>query len=161
MRPRSGKSPTQADKPTPLEFIYRISTFPLNMPIAPPFFILLHPCYSDKENDLKGSDTGMNIQVSELALAKMKWLIWQEQSTAPLAFRVISLTSGCGAPTFALEMTEPTPAFQTKRIDGVLFAWLPQDAKWMDGLVIDLNRENGKFSIYHPHPSFMSSCPFE
>ncbi|MFC7441936.1 hypothetical protein [Laceyella putida] len=103
----------------------------------------------------------MKIEVSELALAKIKWLLWQEQSETPLAIRVISLTSGCSTPSFALEITEPKSDFHTKEIEGVLFAWLPHDAKWMDGLVIDLNRENGKFSIYHPHPSFMSQCPFE
>ncbi|MFC4545452.1 hypothetical protein ACFO25_03715 [Paenactinomyces guangxiensis] len=37
----------------------------------------------------------MNLQLSELAALKLKLLILPEQSSKPLAVRVIPLTSGC------------------------------------------------------------------
>ncbi|WP_139179430.1 iron-sulfur cluster biosynthesis family protein [Lihuaxuella thermophila] len=103
----------------------------------------------------------MNIQLSELAAIRLKLLISGERSPEPLAVRVVPLTSGCSAPSFALELTEILPEYETKTEKGIVFAWLPSESAWMDGLVIDLNRENGKFSIYHPHPPFMSDCQLE
>ncbi|MBA4494872.1 hypothetical protein ACFO25_03710 [Paenactinomyces guangxiensis] len=64
-------------------------------------------------------------------------------------------------PSFALELTEILPHFETEVKQGIPFVWLPAEAAWMDGLVIDLNRENGKFSVYHPHPPSMSDCQLE
>lgn len=103
----------------------------------------------------------MNIQLSELAALKLKLLISQETSSEPLAVRVIPLTSGCSAPSFALELTEILPGYKTGTEKGVTFAWLPSEQAWIDGVVIDLNRENGKFSVYHPNPPFMSDCQLE
>ncbi|SFJ47375.1 iron-sulfur cluster biosynthesis family protein [Thermoflavimicrobium dichotomicum] len=103
----------------------------------------------------------MNIQLSPLAAAKLKLILMEENTEHPLAVRVIPLTSGCSTPSFAIELTEVRPEFETQAVEDIVFAWLPQEAAWMDGLVIDLNRENGKFSIYHPNPPFMSDCQLD
>lgn len=94
--------------------------------------------------------------MSELALAKLKLILFQETGAQPLAFRIVPLTSGCSTPSFALELTEigkhPLTDYQ-----GVPF--LDQsEHSWLDGLVIDLDRETGKLSIFHPNPSFLSDC---
>jgi Fe-S cluster assembly iron-binding protein IscA len=103
----------------------------------------------------------MNIHLSPLAAVKLKLLIMEEKSDQPLAIRVIPLTSGCNTPSFALEITEVLDKYETQTEQGILFAWLPSEVAWMDGLVIDLNRETGKFSIFHPNPPFMGECPIE
>lgn len=103
----------------------------------------------------------MNIQLSDLAALKLKLLIYQEPSSVPLAVRIIPLTSGCSTPSFALELTEISPGYEMAVVKEITFAWPPSEAAWMDGLVIDLNRENGKFSIFHPHPPFISDCQLE
>jgi Fe-S cluster assembly iron-binding protein IscA len=105
----------------------------------------------------------MQIQLSDLAAAKLHWLLYEERKNSdhPLAIHIIPLTSGCNSPTFALEITDVNPTYETATIKGVPFVWQEDEAAWMDGLIIDLNRENGKFSIEHPHPPFMPACPFE
>lgn len=100
----------------------------------------------------------MQIQLSLLAAMKLKILLSDESSETPLAVRVVPLTSGCSTPSLALELTEVLPHHESGEEQGITFVWEPSDRAWMDGLVIDLNRENGKFTIYHPYPPFESSC---
>ncbi|RAL21894.1 hypothetical protein [Thermoflavimicrobium daqui] len=103
----------------------------------------------------------MNIQLSPLAAAKLKLILLDEKGDQPLAVRIIPLTSGCSTPSFAIELTEIRPEFKIQNEQGIDFAWLPHEDAWMDGLVIELNRENGKFSIFHPNPPFMSDCQLD
>jgi Fe-S cluster assembly iron-binding protein IscA len=99
----------------------------------------------------------MNLLVTDLAAAKLRWLLLQEGES--LAVRVIPRTSGCGTASFALELTEIKPGFETAEIKGVLFAWSPSEEGWLNGLEIDLDRETGKFSLFHPRPPFSPDCP--
>lgn len=100
----------------------------------------------------------MHIELSDLAALKLRLLILEEKSEHPLAVRVIPLTSGCSTPSFALELTEVLPSYESTMVKELLFAWLPEEREWMNGIVIDINRENGKFIIFHPNPPFMSNC---
>lgn len=101
----------------------------------------------------------MNTTITPLAVAKLTYLLYQEKKNGEqLFFRVIPLTSGCGAPTFALEITEPRRDWIQIQIAGIPFAFPDEETIWMDGLVIDINRENGKFSIYHQNPPFFQNC---
>jgi Fe-S cluster assembly iron-binding protein IscA len=102
----------------------------------------------------------MNIQLTPLAAVKLKLLLLQERENQNLAVHVVPLTTGCGSPSFALEITEASSQFQKVEILGVPFAWQTGEEAWLDGLVIDLNRETGRFVIYHPNPPF-STCPFD
>jgi Fe-S cluster assembly iron-binding protein IscA len=99
----------------------------------------------------------MNLLVTDLAAAKLKWLLLQEGG--PLAVRVIPCTSGCGTSSFALELTEIKPGFETAEVNGVPFAWSPSEERWLDGLEIDLDRKTGKFSLFHSRPPFSPDCP--
>jgi Fe-S cluster assembly iron-binding protein IscA len=98
----------------------------------------------------------LQIHISELASAKLKALLWQESSSEPLAFRVVPLTSGCSTPSFALELSEVGSQALTRYAD---VPFLDQSAHpWLDGLVIDVERANGKLSIAHPNPAFLVDC---
>ncbi|SFJ47327.1 hypothetical protein [Thermoflavimicrobium dichotomicum] len=101
------------------------------------------------------------IRLSPLAAAKLKLLLMQENAKHPLVIRVILLTTGCRRSSFGLQMTEIRPEFHTRVEQGIIFAWLPREATWIDGLVIDINRENGKFMVYHPNPPFIPGCTLE
>ncbi|MBD1372696.1 hypothetical protein IC620_10045 [Hazenella sp. IB182357] len=103
----------------------------------------------------------MNIELSDLAAARLAMILQQESTEEPLAVRVIPLTSGCATPSFAIEITESLPHYEKGSAKAIPFVWEPEEAAWMDGLIIDLNRENGKFTIYHPHPPFRSDCQLE
>lgn len=108
------------------------------------------------------STKAVHIHLSDLAAAKLQWLLYQESRTSdkPLGVHVIPLTSGCNTPSFALELSEFSPNCLTQTEKEVPFFWTAEESAWMDGLQIDLNRDNGKFAIYHPHPPYMSECPF-
>lgn len=99
----------------------------------------------------------MDFQITELASAKLKLILLQESDTKPLAFRIVPLTTGCSTPSFALELTEISK--QQKIVKYQEIPFLDQSENpWLDGLVIDLNRNSGKFIIYHPNPGFLSDC---
>ncbi len=105
----------------------------------------------------------MKIHLSSLAAAKLKLILLEakKESKQPLVVRLVPLTSGCNTPSFALEITEKHSNLSTTTIEDICLAWLPQDADWIDGMIIDLNRENGKFAIYQPHPPTIPHCPLE
>ncbi|PTM57598.1 hypothetical protein [Desmospora activa] len=101
----------------------------------------------------------MNIHISQMAAARLTALLMQEPDADRLAIRVVPLTSGCSTPSFALEMTEVQPGmFQTKASE-VPFTCLPHEKTWLDGIVIDWQKETNTFSVFHPHPPFTSACP--
>ncbi|GGE09142.1 hypothetical protein GCM10011571_08100 [Marinithermofilum abyssi] len=100
----------------------------------------------------------MDIQLSDLAAARLKALLLDEPDSDRLAVRVIPLTSGCSTPSFALELTDIREGYIVTEVKGISFACPPGETGWLDGIVIDLNRENGKFSIYHPDPPFLPDC---
>jgi Fe-S cluster assembly iron-binding protein IscA len=99
-----------------------------------------------------GVELFMDIRISPLAVARLKAILAQEEDGERLAVRVVPLTSGCGAPSFAIELTEVRPDYITVKKEGILFTCPPYEKEWMDGIHIDLNRENGKFSITHSRP---------
>lgn len=99
----------------------------------------------------------MNIHVSELAVAKLKLYLMEEGNAPNLAFRIVPFTTGCGTPSFGIELTEIGAHQKTIQIQGIPFIEQTQ-FEWLDGLHIDLNRSSGKLSIYHPNPSFPSNC---
>jgi Fe-S cluster assembly iron-binding protein IscA len=105
----------------------------------------------------------MKIHLSPLAAAKLKLILFdaKQESSQPLVVRLVPLTSGCNTPSFALELTEMRPNLMTTTIEEICLAWHPRDAAWIDGLTIDLNRENGKFDIFQPHPPKTPYCPIE
>ncbi|MDQ0416165.1 Fe-S cluster assembly iron-binding protein IscA [Croceifilum oryzae] len=100
----------------------------------------------------------MKIQISDLAAAKLLYILYQEHADQPLAFRVMAHTSGCGTASFAIDLIEVLPHFESIKIKDVPFAWIPSERAWMDGLIIDLNRDNGKFILAHPNPPSQSQC---
>ncbi|SDY17348.1 hypothetical protein [Thermoactinomyces sp. DSM 45892] len=100
----------------------------------------------------------MKVQISDLAVAKLLYILHQEHADESLAFRVMAHTSGCGTPSFAIDLTEVSPHFESIKIKNIPFTWLPSERAWMDGLIIDLNRDNGKFILAHPNPPFQSEC---
>jgi Fe-S cluster assembly iron-binding protein IscA len=102
----------------------------------------------------------MNIYISPLAALRLKAILMQEEDGENLAVRVVPRTSGCGTPSFALELTEPIPGSFTVTAEGVPFTCPPLEKGWLDGIIIDINRENGKFIVHHPHPPAESGCPF-
>jgi Fe-S cluster assembly iron-binding protein IscA len=101
----------------------------------------------------------MDIQLTALAAAKLKLLLWEETKDKPLAIRIVLLTSGCSTPSFCLEVTEQKKQLLMETIADVPFIQYPEDKQWIDGIIIDLNRENGKFHITHPNPEKLSNCP--
>jgi len=103
----------------------------------------------------------MNIHLSDRAAFKLTCILHAEKSDKPLAIRVVPLTSGCHSASLALEITDLTPRFQTKEVKSVLFAWKPDEAGWLNGLEIDVNRETGKLELFHPHPPASLSCPLD
>lgn len=94
----------------------------------------------------------MNIQISPLAAARLKALLASEKDGNELAVRVVPLTSGCGSPSFALELTDICRGYEIAEAEGIRFTCPPAEKAWLDGIVIDFNRENGKFIIHHPRP---------
>ncbi|MBA4542767.1 MULTISPECIES: iron-sulfur cluster biosynthesis family protein [Thermoactinomyces] len=105
----------------------------------------------------------MNINLSPRAAAKLHLLLYEEKKSGghSLAVRIIPLTTGCNSLSFALEITEADARMETVSVNGVPFVWRGDEREWLDGVIIDLNPENGKFSIFHPHPPSMPECPFE
>lgn len=101
------------------------------------------------------------IKITELAAAKLRLLLWEETIDVPLAIRIVLLTSGCNTPSFGLEVIEQKPELQQIKIKNIPFAWYADDEPWLEGISIDINRENGKFIIDHPNPSQLSNCPME
>ncbi|SHF30438.1 Fe-S cluster assembly iron-binding protein IscA [Seinonella peptonophila] len=107
------------------------------------------------------SKQNLHVDISDLAAAKLKWLLTQEQDQSSdwLGFRVIPLTSGCNTPSFAIEMTEWKISDSKIEVKGVPFLYDVATSNWLDGLVIDVNRDTGRFSVYHPNPPEMGGCP--
>ncbi|MBN2910605.1 hypothetical protein JQC72_13960 [Polycladomyces sp. WAk] len=66
----------------------------------------------------------MDIQISPAAVARLKAILSQEEDGERLAVRVVPLTSGCGSPSFAIELTEARPGYLTVEKEGILFAFL-------------------------------------
>ncbi len=103
----------------------------------------------------------MNIQLTDLAAAKLRLLLWEEKSTSPLAIHVALLTSGCNTPSFGLEVIEPKSNMERLTISNIPFVWYTEEITWLPGITIDLNRENGKFIIIHPDSSLLTNCTME
>ncbi|OYD07474.1 hypothetical protein [Paludifilum halophilum] len=101
----------------------------------------------------------MNIQIHPLAAARLRTLLSGEEGGEKLAVRIVPLTSGCNTPSFALELTEVLPGYVTTTAEGVPFTCPPAEKEWLDGIIIRLNRESGKFHLYHPHPPSLPDCP--
>ncbi|MFC4076347.1 iron-sulfur cluster biosynthesis family protein [Salinithrix halophila] len=100
----------------------------------------------------------MNIRISPLAAARLRALLAAEETEEALLVRVVPLTSGCSTPSFALELTEARPGFRIVEAEGVPFTCPEEETDWLDGLVIELDRTSGKFSLLHPDPPFLSDC---
>lgn len=103
----------------------------------------------------------MEIKLTELAATKLQLLLWEETINVPLAIRIVLLTSGCNTPSFGLEVIEQRPELQRTKIRNIPFVWYADDEQWLQGISIDINRENGKFIIDHPNPSQLTNCPME
>lgn len=103
----------------------------------------------------------IQMHISDLAAAKLQWLLYQEQNdaSAPLAVRLIPMTSGCNTPSFALELMEVQPDHPTHIENNILFTWETNERSWIDGLHIDLDRNTGKFIIAHTSPPLLDNCP--
>ncbi|EGK08926.1 hypothetical protein HMPREF9374_3166 [Desmospora sp. 8437] len=100
----------------------------------------------------------VNIRISPLAAARLKVLLHWEEDGENLAVRLVPLTSGCGSPSFALELTEVRPDDHVIWVEGVPFTCPESDQAWLNGIEMDWNRETGRFSIHHPHPPFDGNC---
>jgi Fe-S cluster assembly iron-binding protein IscA len=103
----------------------------------------------------------MEIQITELAAAKLRLLLWKETIDLPLAVRIVLLTSGCNTPSFGLEVIEQQNNQKQIKLRNIPFVWYTEDEQWLEGISIDINRENGKFVIEHPDPSQLTNCPME
>ncbi|MCH5583409.1 hypothetical protein MK805_00235 [Shimazuella sp. AN120528] len=101
----------------------------------------------------------MEIKLTELAATKLRLLLFQETINVPLAIRIVLLTSGCNTPSFGLEVIEQKSEYQKTKVRNIPFVWYPDDERWLHGISIDINRENGKFIIDHPDPSQLTNCP--
>jgi Fe-S cluster assembly iron-binding protein IscA len=103
----------------------------------------------------------MEVKLTELAAAKLRLLLWEETIDVPLAIRIVLLTSGCNTPSFGLEVIEQKSELQQTKIRNIPFAWYADDEQWLNGISIDINRENGKFIIDHPNSTQLTNCPME
>lgn len=103
----------------------------------------------------------MELQVTKLAAAKLHLLLWAETVQNPLAIHVLLLTSGCNTPSFGLEVIEPNENMRKKTISSIPFIWYQEEETWLNGIILDINRENGKFIIEHPNYSLLTNCPME
>ena len=101
----------------------------------------------------------MNIRISNQAAARLHALLLEEPDQDKLSVRLVPLSTGCGTPSFALELTEVRPGFFTTETKGIRFSYSPEEKDWLDGIVIDWNRETHKFSIFHPEPLLSDDCP--
>lgn len=103
----------------------------------------------------------MELQLTDLAAAKLRLLLWEEKDYSDLAIRVVLLTSGCNTPSFGLEVTEQKENMRRQTFHDIPFVWYPEDEDWLVSISIDLNRENGKFIIDHPDSSLLTNCRME
>jgi hypothetical protein len=117
-------------------------------------------CYIDKEC-ISRSEYPLSMVISDLAAGKLHWLLYQEQQSEnrPLGVKIVSLTSGCNSPVYALEITETDPACEQENIKGIPFMWQAGEKEWIQGLKIDYDPVRRKFSLTHQHPPRMPDCP--
>lgn len=103
----------------------------------------------------------MSLDISDLAAGKLHWLLYQEQQSErrPLGVRIVSLTSGCNSPTYALEITEISPKLKQEKIKGISFLWNAYEQDFIHGLKIDYDPASRKFSLTHQNPPHMPNCP--
>ena len=103
----------------------------------------------------------MSLDISDLAAGKLHWLLYQEQQSEkhPLGVKIVSLTSGCNSPVYALEITEISPKLRQKEIKGIPFLWQAEEQDLIHGLKIDYDPAGGKFSLTRQNPPRMPDCP--
>ncbi len=90
--------------------------------------------------------------ISSLAAARLRLLMEQEADAPELGIKLQMTSSGCGSLSFAIAITTPEKNDLSEEIEGIKLFYQEADRSWLAGLVIDLNRETGRFQIFHPRP---------
>ncbi|MCS1350231.1 hypothetical protein [Mechercharimyces sp. CAU 1602] len=103
----------------------------------------------------------MDILITPLAAARLQLLLRAEEESVPLAIRIVPLTSGCSSPSYAIEITEKQKAYKELCVQGVPLVWNPADEKQIKGIQIDLDRQTGNLTLFHPSPPRIECCPLD
>lgn len=96
--------------------------------------------------------------ITPLAAARLRLLIDAEPDAKELGIQLQMTSSGCGSLAFSITLTTKSKEEQSIELEGIPLIYREEDRQWLNGLVVDLNRETGRFQIFHPNPP-TTSCP--
>lgn len=90
------------------------------------------------------------VQLSELAAAKLKLILWDEPHADRLCYRIVPITTGCGSTSFQITLTEANDGDRILTVSNIPFGYEEADIPHLHGLQIDLNRGTGNFELANP-----------
>jgi Fe-S cluster assembly iron-binding protein IscA len=92
------------------------------------------------------------IKISPPAAARLRALIDGEPDAERLGIRIAAITTGCNSSSFSIAISERNHNEQMLVVEGIRLFYRDQDIALLDGVTIDVNRQTGRFSIFHPQP---------
>ncbi|WP_139489491.1 HesB/IscA family protein [Brevibacillus dissolubilis] len=98
------------------------------------------------------------LTITPLAAARLHMLIQQEPDADVLGISVQVVTTGCSSFSYNITMTERGPRDECEEIAGLSLFYQITDIPLIQGLVIDFDKETGRFHIFNPNPP-AASCP--
>ncbi|MGO0060661.1 HesB/IscA family protein [Brevibacillus fluminis] len=90
------------------------------------------------------------ITITPAASALLRDILAAETDADALGIKVLVTTTGCSSYSFSIAMTEPGASDRVTWIDGIRLLTTESEEAFLDGLIIDRNRENGRLQIFHP-----------
>lgn len=90
------------------------------------------------------------ITITPAASALLRRLLLAEPDVDQLGIKILVTTTGCSSYSFSIAMTEPSANDRETWIDGIRLLTQESEEAFLDGLIIDRNRENGRLQIFHP-----------
>ncbi|MFM1651360.1 HesB/IscA family protein [Brevibacillus sp. B_LB10_24] len=97
------------------------------------------------------------ITITPLAAARLALTIADEPDADRLGIRIVMTTTGCSSVSYSIAITERSAGEQTATFSGIRVFYREEDLPLLTGLVIDLNRTNGRLQLFHPNPP--NNCP--
>ncbi|MGD8191709.1 hypothetical protein ACQCN2_17145 [Brevibacillus ginsengisoli] len=100
----------------------------------------------------------INVIIKPIAAARLRLLMDAEPDANELGIQLQMTSSGCGSLAFSITLTTKSKEDRCEELEGIRLFYREGDHAWLNGLVVDLNRETGRFQIFHSNPP-STSCP--
>lgn len=97
------------------------------------------------------------ITITPAATTRLRSVIAAEPDAELLGIKILVTTTGCSSYSYSVAITEPSTDDRETFIDGIRLLANENEEAFLDGLIIDVNAENGRLQIFHPR-QLQSGC---